>query len=82
VHDRDEFKRIFSSAAVSSVDIRFHLSLYKCFIVEKTLSICTLQQEIENKKEIHLCKLGEGVGLTDKSIPIGNQILFLLLHYL
>jgi hypothetical protein len=53
VHDKDEFKRIFSSAAISSVDIRFRLSLYKCFIVEKTLSTWTLLQGIENKKEIN-----------------------------
>ncbi len=69
VHDKDKFKRIFSSAAISSVDIQFRLSLYKCFIVEKTLSTCVLLQGIENKKERNLCKLGEDVGLTDKSIP-------------
>jgi hypothetical protein len=69
VHDKDEFKRIFSSAAISSVDIRFCLSLYQCFIIEKTLSICAVPQGIENKKEINMCKLGEDVGLTDKSIP-------------
>jgi len=69
VHDKDEFKRIFSSAAISSVDIQFRLSLYQCFILEKKLSTCALLQGIENKKERNLCKLGEGVGLTDKSIP-------------
>ena len=53
---------------MSSVDIRFRLSSYKCFIIEKTLSTYALRQGIENKKEMKLCRLGEGVGLTDKSI--------------
>jgi hypothetical protein len=32
-------------------------------------STCVLLQGIENKKQINSCKLGEEVGLTDKSIP-------------
>ncbi len=39
------------------------------FHSREKLSKCALLQGIENKKERNLCKLGEGVGLTDKSIP-------------
>jgi hypothetical protein len=53
---------------MSSVDIRFRSSLYKCFIIEKIPSTYALLQGIENKKEMNLCRLGEGVGLTYKSI--------------
>ncbi len=53
---------------MGSVDMRFLLSSYKCFIIEKTLSTYALLQEIENKKEMNMCRLGEGVGLKDKRI--------------
>jgi hypothetical protein len=38
------------------------------FIVEKTLSTYGLLHRTENKDEINLWKLGEGVDLTDRSI--------------
>jgi hypothetical protein len=53
---------------MSSVHIRFPLSSYKCFILEKTLSIYALLHGIENKKQINLCRLSECVGFTDNSI--------------
>ena len=36
MHDKLEFKRIFNSAEINSVDIRFLFSLSKCFICENT----------------------------------------------
>jgi hypothetical protein len=46
---------------MSSVDIQLRLSSYKCFIVEQTFSTYGLLHRIENKNEINLWKLGEGV---------------------
>ncbi len=69
VYIRSYTTRIRSFTTVYGVRNGRPGSLYKCFVVEKTLSKCALLQGIENKKGRNFFKLGEGVGLTDKSIP-------------
>jgi hypothetical protein len=48
---------------VISVGLRFRWSSYKCFITENTPSTYALLRGIENKKEMSLCSLEEGVGI-------------------
>jgi hypothetical protein len=62
---------------MSSVDIRFLLSSYKCFIVEKILSRNALLQGIE--KKMNLYRLEEGVGLIDKRIAYKQSGFFVTL---
>ena len=52
MHDKDELKRIFNSAATSFIDIRFRLSSYRCFMAEKTLSTNALLHGIEIRSPI------------------------------
>ena len=58
VHDKLEFKRIYNSAEINSVDIRFLLSLNKCFICENTDSTKELLAGNEYKKHISFLKFG------------------------
>jgi hypothetical protein len=64
---------------MSSVDLEFCVSSCKCFNVEKTFSTYARLQRIENEKEMNLCRLGEGVRLTDKSSVHKIQIIAVLL---
>jgi len=66
---------------MSSVDIRVRLPSHKCFIAEKTLSTYALLHGIENKNEIILWKLGEGVDLTNRSIAHNWSGLISLIHF-
>jgi hypothetical protein len=66
---------------MSSVDIQLRLSSYKCFIVEQTFSTYGLLHRIENKNEINLWKLGEGVDWTDRSIAHNGSDLISFLSW-
>jgi hypothetical protein len=52
-----------STHQVISLGLRSRWSSYKCFIIENTPSTYALLRGIQNKKEMSLCSLGEGVGI-------------------